>query len=106
LRVLPCHGVNLTGSGGASLNKAGPRIRRAEPTMNYIFLAIAIISEVIGTTFMKQSEGFTKLVPSLVTTLICPLQSGPKFLLFWIMKEFGNGEEAQAGRDHRQAARS
>lgn len=35
--------------------------------MNYIFLAIAIISEVIGTTFMKQSEGFTKLVPSLLT---------------------------------------
>jgi small multidrug resistance pump len=35
--------------------------------MNYIFLAIAIISEVIGTTFLKQSEGFTKLVPSLVT---------------------------------------
>jgi small multidrug resistance pump len=67
LRVLPCHGVNLTGSGGASLNKAGLRIRRAEPTMNYMFLAIAIISEVINTTFMKQSEGFTKLVPSLVT---------------------------------------
>ena len=35
--------------------------------MNYVFLAAAIISEVIGTTFMKQSEGFTKLVPSLVT---------------------------------------
>ncbi|MEG3084911.1 SMR family transporter [Sphingomonas sp. PB2P12] len=35
--------------------------------MNYLFLAIAIVSEVIGTTFMKQSEGFTRLVPSLVT---------------------------------------
>ena len=35
--------------------------------MNYLFLAIAIFSEVIGTTFMKQSEGFTKLVPSLIT---------------------------------------
>ncbi|MDK8188397.1 SMR family transporter, partial [Sphingomonas zeae] len=30
--------------------------------MNYVLLAVAIISEVIGTTFMKQSEGFTKLV--------------------------------------------
>jgi hypothetical protein len=28
--------------------------------------------------------------------LICPLQSGPKSMLFWIMKEFGNGQEAQA----------
>ena len=37
--------------------------------MNYIPLAIAIVSEVIGTTFMKQSEGFTKLVPSLLTAL-------------------------------------
>ncbi|KFG89534.1 Small multidrug resistance protein [Sphingobium herbicidovorans NBRC 16415] len=37
--------------------------------MNYVYLAIAIISEVIGTTFMKQSEGFTRLVPSLVTAL-------------------------------------
>tara|TARA_B100000678_G_C18156931_1_gene481349 strand:- start:169 stop:498 length:330 start_codon:yes stop_codon:yes gene_type:complete len=37
--------------------------------MNYVFLAAAIISEVIGTTFMKQSEGFTKLMPSLVTAV-------------------------------------
>lgn len=34
--------------------------------MNYLYLAIAIMAEVVGTTFMKQSEGFTKLVPSLV----------------------------------------
>lgn len=37
--------------------------------MNYIFLAAAIASEVIGTTFMKQSEGFTRLVPSLITAV-------------------------------------
>jgi hypothetical protein len=36
--------------------------------------------------------------------LICPLQSGPKSLLFWIVKEFGNGQEGQTGRDYRQAA--
>ncbi|GLI99893.1 hypothetical protein Sbs19_37110 [Sphingobium sp. BS19] len=36
--------------------------------------------------------------------VICPLLSGPESLLFWIMKEFGNGQEAQAGRDYRQAA--
>jgi small multidrug resistance pump len=34
--------------------------------MSYIFLTIAIISEVIATSFLKQSEGFTRLVPSLV----------------------------------------
>ena len=37
--------------------------------MNYVYLAGAIISEVVGTTFMKQSEGFTKLVPSLISAV-------------------------------------
>ena len=37
--------------------------------MNYVYLAVAIISEVIGTTAMKQSDGFTKLVPSIVTAV-------------------------------------
>ena len=35
--------------------------------MSYLYLIIAIVSEVIATSFMKQSDGFTKLVPSLVT---------------------------------------
>lgn len=35
--------------------------------MSYIYLLIAIIGEVTATSFMKQSEGFTKLAPSLVT---------------------------------------
>ncbi len=35
--------------------------------MSYVYLIIAIIAEVIATSFMKQSDGFTKLVPSLVT---------------------------------------
>ena len=35
--------------------------------MNYVYLSLAIIAEVIGTTFMKQSEGFTRLVPGLIT---------------------------------------
>ena len=39
------------------------------------------------------------------TAVICPLLSGPKYLLFWIEKEIGNAvQEAQAGRDHWQAA--
>ena len=39
-----------------------------------------------------------------MSKLICPLQSGPKAWLFWILKEFGNGQEAQAGKDYWQAA--
>lgn len=33
----------------------------------YIFLGGAIVAEVIGTTFMKYSEGFTRLWPSVGT---------------------------------------
>ncbi|MGX5734957.1 DMT family transporter [Bosea thiooxidans] len=36
--------------------------------MGYLYLAIAIVSEVIGTSALKASEGFTRLVPSLITT--------------------------------------
>ena len=36
--------------------------------MSYVFLSIAIISEVIGTLALKSSEGFTRLVPSVVVT--------------------------------------
>lgn len=35
--------------------------------MPYVYLITAIIAEVIATSFMKQSDGFTKLAPSLVT---------------------------------------
>ncbi|MBS7541677.1 SMR family transporter [Ancylobacter oerskovii] len=37
--------------------------------MNYVLLSVAIICEVIGTSFMRQSEGFTRLIPSVVTAL-------------------------------------
>jgi small multidrug resistance pump len=33
---------------------------------NYIFLFLAIASELTGTTFLKKSEGFSKLIPSIV----------------------------------------
>ncbi|MGC4252861.1 MAG: SMR family transporter [Sphingobium sp.] len=35
--------------------------------MPYIYLLIAIGAEVTATSFMKESQGFTKLVPSLIT---------------------------------------
>jgi len=34
--------------------------------MPYLFLAAAILAEVIGTTALKLSDGFSRLVPSLV----------------------------------------
>jgi len=37
--------------------------------MPYVFLAIAIVAEVIGTSALKASEGFSKTVPSLVTVV-------------------------------------
>jgi len=37
--------------------------------MTYLTLAAAILAEVLGTTAMKYSDGFSKLWPSLVTFL-------------------------------------
>ncbi|RIK86272.1 MAG: QacE family quaternary ammonium compound efflux SMR transporter [Hyphomicrobiales bacterium] len=35
--------------------------------MNYVFLVLAIVFEVVATSALKQSDGFTRLAPSLVT---------------------------------------
>ena len=37
------------------------------PTQAYIYLGLAIVSEVIGTTALKASDSFTRPLPSLVT---------------------------------------
>ncbi len=37
--------------------------------MNYLYLAIATVAEVIATSTLKSSEGFTRLVPSLVVVI-------------------------------------
>jgi small multidrug resistance pump len=37
--------------------------------MSYLYLAIAIVAEVIGTSALKASEGFTRPKPSLVVVL-------------------------------------
>ena len=36
---------------------------------NWVYLSLAIISEVIATTSLKSTEGFTKLVPSLIVVI-------------------------------------
>jgi small multidrug resistance pump len=37
--------------------------------MNYLFLALAIICEVIGTTALNASNQFSKLLPSVITVI-------------------------------------
>jgi small multidrug resistance pump len=37
--------------------------------MHYVFLGIAIVAEVIGTSALKASDGFSKLWPSLIVIL-------------------------------------
>ena len=40
--------------------------------MSYVFLLIAILSEVAGTTMLKLSDGFTKIIPTVIA-LLCYL---------------------------------
>jgi small multidrug resistance pump len=37
--------------------------------MKWLYLAIAIVSEVLGTSALKSSDGFTKLLPSILVVL-------------------------------------
>ncbi|HRE42995.1 MAG TPA: SMR family transporter [Terricaulis sp.] len=37
--------------------------------MPYLYLTLAIIAEVIGTSFLKLADGFSKPIPSLITVL-------------------------------------
>ncbi|WP_105645181.1 SMR family transporter [Cronobacter malonaticus] len=37
--------------------------------MTWLLLSVAIVCEVIGTTFLKLSEGLTRLLPTLVTAV-------------------------------------
>jgi small multidrug resistance pump len=37
--------------------------------LTYLYLALAIVAEVVATTFLKLSDGFSKPLPSVVTVL-------------------------------------
>ena len=41
----------------------------ATPASSYLLLGLAILAEVLGTSALKASDGFTRLVPSLVTAV-------------------------------------
>lgn len=36
---------------------------------NFVFLFCAIACELVGTTFLKKSEGFSKAIPTLITVI-------------------------------------
>jgi len=40
--------------------------KKESPRMHWLFLAAAIVSEVIGTSALKATEGFTRLWPSVI----------------------------------------
>ena len=44
--------------------------------MHWFYLALAILLEVAGTTSMKQSEGFTRLVPTVLLVVFYALSFG------------------------------
>jgi len=46
--------------------------------VTYVYLALAIVTEVIGTSLLKETGEFTKLVPSVIV-VICYLLS------FWLL---------------------
>ena len=46
--------------------------------MTYLYLAIAIMSEVVATSFLKSTDGFTRLAPSIV--VICGYATAFYFL--------------------------
>ena len=42
---------------------------RRSPQMKWLYLAVAILAEIVATSALKSSDGFTRLLPSVVTTL-------------------------------------
>jgi Cu/Ag efflux pump CusA len=82
--------VRIYGPDQAELRAAGARVREA-------------ISGVPGVSDLKLESQV--LVPQIRIRLICPPLSGPETMIVWTAKGTLNAEqEAQAGRDHRQAA--
>ncbi|MAP18805.1 MULTISPECIES: multidrug efflux SMR transporter [Aurantimonas] len=66
--------------------------------MNALYLGIAILCEIVGTTALKSTEGFTRLAPSLVTVatyvlafyfLSLPLRTMPVGIVYAIWSGTG-----------------
>ncbi len=59
-----------------------------ENIMGWLFLGLTIVSEVTGTTMMKLSEGYTKLIPSILSFVF---YLGALALLTMTLKYLGMG---------------
>jgi|SRR6185369_7682077 len=53
-----------------------PEISKRRTAMTWLYLILAILLEVTGTTCMKLSEGFTKTVPSILLFVFYTLSFG------------------------------
>ena len=53
-------------AGDLQLRRQPADLQKEDNSMMWLYLALAILFEVTGTTCMKLSEGFTKLVPSIL----------------------------------------
>jgi small multidrug resistance pump len=58
------------------LEHGSPTPRNEDTTMTWLYLVLAILLEVSGTTCMKLSEGFTKLGPSILLFVFYTLSFG------------------------------
>jgi small multidrug resistance pump len=59
--------VSVTGPGGCDLNRLSKTV--GVLMSNYAFLVIAIVAEVIATSALKASEGFTQVLPSIIVVV-------------------------------------
>jgi len=56
--------------------------------MTYIYLALAVVAEVIGTSFLKATDEFTKLTPTIVV-VVCYIIA--MWLLTLVLREMAVG---------------
>lgn len=54
--------------------------------MQWLYLAIGIVFEVLGTLYMKKADGFTKLLPSILVFVFYALALG---CLVMVLKKMG-----------------
>lgn len=52
-----------------NMTESSRNVKCRKDMKHWLFLGIAIVSEVIATSAMKSAEGFTKLVPSLIVVV-------------------------------------
>ena len=66
--------------------------------MNYLYLGVAILFEVVATTALKQTDGFTRLLPSLLAVtgyalafyfLSLPMRSLPVGIIYALWSGIG-----------------